>query len=160
MGWGVGPPALLVGHSLGGAAVLAAAAKIGEARAVATIGAPFDADHVLGRLGEELKKVEAQGEAEVTIGGRSFRVAKGFLEQTREQPQEERIAELGRALLVLHSPVDDVVGLENAGLIFQAARHPKSFVALDGADHLLTSEKDADYAAGVIAAWAEAYLPR
>jgi putative redox protein len=153
------PPSLLVGHSLGGAAVLAAARDIESARAVAVIGAPSDPKHVLGQLGAELAKVEAEGQAEVTLGGRPFTVSKSFVDDVRMQTVRDRIASLGRALLVLHSPVDDTVSIENASSIFLAARHPKSFVSLDTADHLLTKAEDAEYAARVIAAWVSRYLP-
>lgn len=152
-------PALLIGHSLGGAAVLAAARDIPDAKAVAVIGAPSDPRHVLGQLGAELATVEANGQAEVRLGGRPFVVPKSFVDDVRMQSVRERIATLGRALLVLHSPVDETVSIENASSIFLAARHPKSFVSLDHADHLLTRAEDAEYAAKVIAAWAERYLP-
>lgn len=152
-------PALLVGHSLGGAAVLAAAAGIPEVRAVVTIGAPSDPRHVAGLLGDSVDLIREQGAADVTLAGRSFRVSREFLSDITEQPQRERIAGLGRALLVMHAPDDDIVGIENARVIYDAARHPRSFVALDGADHLLTRRADATYAAGVIAAWVDRYLP-
>ncbi len=151
-------PAILIGHSLGGAAVLAAAGEIAEAKAVATIGAPLDADHVLGRLGDDLGRVEAEGTADVEIAGRTFRVGREFVAQMRGQPQGDRIAALDRALLVMHAPADDIVGIDNASLIFEAARHPKSFVALDGADHLLSDHGKSGYAARVIAAWASGYV--
>lgn len=151
-------PALLIGHSLGGAAVIAAAEHIAEARAIATIGAPFDVEHVLGQLGEDLAKVEAEGEANVHIAGRAFRVGRGFVAETRNQPQAARIAALGRALLVMHAPGDDVVSVDNASLIFQAAKHPKSFVSLDGYDHLLTERDAGGYVAGLIAAWTARYI--
>jgi putative redox protein len=151
-------PSLLIGHSLGGAAVLAAAAEIDSARAVVTIGAPADPAHVLILLGEGLKAIEAGGRAEVSIGGRPFTLDHRFVEDVRMQSLGERIPHLGRALLVLHSPVDAIVGIENASSIFLAARHPKSFVSLDKADHLLTRPADADYAAEVIAAWASRYV--
>lgn len=151
-------PTILIGHSLGGAAVLAAAEHITEATAVATIGAPFDVEHVLGQLGDDLAKVEAEGEADVHIGGRPFRVGKEFVAETRNQPQEKRIAGLGKALLILHAPDDDIVGLDNASRIFQTAKHPKSFIALDGANHLLTDAGAGRYVAGLIAAWADRYV--
>ncbi len=152
------PATLLVGHSLGGAAVIAAAGRIADAKAVATIGAPFEVGHVLGRLGDGVKDVRDKGEAEVSIGGRSFTVSRAFLEQTEDQPLEEGLAALGKALLVMHAPTDQIVGLESASKIFQAAKHPKSFVALDGADHLLTHDGSAQYAAEIIAAWASKYV--
>ena len=155
----VGAPAVLVGHSLGGAAVLAAAADIPSARAVVTIGAPFDPAHVLHNIDGDLDAIERDGEGAVTIGGRAFRMGRGFLEATRGGDPAARIARLGRALLVLHAPVDTLVGIENARAIFEAARHPKSFVSLDSADHLLTRASDAEYAARLIAGWAERYLP-
>lgn len=153
-------PALLIGHSLGGAAVLAAASQLPEVAAVATIGAPFDVEHVTGLLGDQVARIRRDGDAEVDLGGRRFRVDRRFLEDLPAHDQDARISQVDRALLVLHSPRDEIVGIENASAIFQAARHPKSFVALAGADHLLTNPTDADYAAGVIAAWSEAYLAR
>lgn len=152
-------PALLVGHSLGGAAVIAASGRISDARAVVTIGAPFEVDHVLGQFGDQLDEVREKGEAEVLIAGRQFMVSRAFLEQLENQPQGERLAELGKALLVMHAPTDEVVGLESASEIFRAAKHPKSFISLDGADHLLTADGSAHYAAGIIAAWASRYAP-
>lgn len=151
------PVDLLVGHSLGGAAVIAAAERVPNARAVAVIGAPFHVEHVLDRLGDGVKAVEAAGTARIDIGGRPFTISRDFIAQVFDQPQAERLARLKKALLILQSPTDNIVGLENASLIFQAARHPKSFVALDGADHLLTVADSADYAAGIIAAWASRY---
>lgn len=155
------PPALLIGHSFGGAAILAAASDIPAARAVATIAAPFDVAHVLHQFGaDSVSLLEQAGEADVRLAGRSFRMRKSFLDDVRQQAQEPRIAALGRALLVLHAPRDQLVGIEQAGAIFAAARHPKSFVSLDSADHLLTRREDADYAAAVIAAWATRYLAK
>ena len=151
-------PRLLVGHSLGGAAAIAAAADIPAAKAVATIGAPFDPAHVFEHFGAALAEIEEQGEAEVSLGGRPFCITRAFLEQGRGQDQAERLAALGRALLVMHSPLDEVVGVENARAIFEAANHPKSFVALEKADHLLTSPGAAEQAAALIAAWAMPHL--
>lgn len=151
-------PALLVGHSLGGAAVLAAAPRIAEVRAVATIGAPSDPAHVTNLLDDALPALDTVGEAQVVLAGRPFRIRRAFLDDIREQPQLERIAQLGAALLVMHSPQDCVVGIENARTIYEAARHPKSFLALDGADHLLTRPADSRYVAGVLAAWASRYV--
>ena len=152
-------PSLLVGHSLGGAAVLAAAARVPESRAVATIGAPFEVGHVLKQFAARVPEVEARGEAVVDLAGRPFAIRRAFVEEARAQEQAPRIAALGRALLVMHAPADGVVGVENARAIFEAARHPKSFVALDGADHLLSRREDAVYAARVLAAWASRFLP-
>ena len=153
------PPKLLVGHSLGGAAVIAAAGRIAGAAAVATIGAPFDTSHVFGHFGDAVDAIERDGEAEVRIAGRPFRIARDFLEQGRNQPQAERLGALDLPLLVMHAPDDDTVSVHDAGEIFRAAKHPKSFVALDGADHLLTEPGAASYAAGIVAAWASRYLP-
>ena len=152
-------PSLLVGHSLGGAAVLAAAERIPEVAAVAVIGAPLQVDHVVHQFAERVPAIEAEGEALVNLAGRSFTIRKAFLDDARMQDQERRVARLGRALLVMHSPVDAVVGVDNARAIFDRARHPKSFVSLDDADHLLSRRSDSNYAASVLAAWAERYLP-
>lgn len=151
-------PTLLVGHSLGGAAVLSAASHIPEVRAVVTIGAPFDPIHVLRLMDDLLTKIAADGAADVLIGGRTVRVGAALVEDLRQQ--RPALENMGRPLLVLHSPHDTVVGVENARRIFEAARHPKSFVALDQADHLLTSRTDATYAARLIVTWARAYLNR
>ena len=150
-------PAVLIGHSLGGAAVLAAAPQIREVRAVVTIGAPADPSHVTGLLGDVAPVVEA-GEATVSIGGRPFRVRRQFLDDIAMQPQSERIATLDAALLVMHAPTDQIVSVDNARIIFDTARHPKSFITLDGADHLLSDRADADYAANVLAAWSSKYV--
>jgi putative redox protein len=123
-------PALLIGHSLGGAAVLAAAEQVPEARAVAVIGAPFAVEHVVGQFAGHVPEIEAKGEAQVRLGGRAFTIRKTFLDDAQAQDQGERIARLGRALLVLHAPGDLVVGIENARAIFERAHHPKSFVSL------------------------------
>ncbi len=156
---GHGAPALLVGHSLGGAAVLAAAHRIADARAVVTLGAPFEPAHVVHQLGESLAVIEAEGQVRVTLGGREFALRREFLDDIAGQPQAERIHALRRPLLILHAPGDKVVGVDNARRIFEQALHPKSFVSLDGADHLLGREADARFAAGIIAAWAARYLP-
>jgi uncharacterized OsmC-like protein/alpha-beta hydrolase superfamily lysophospholipase len=151
-------PAILIGHSLGGAAVLAAASEVPEARAVVTIGAPCDPAHVTGLLKDHIAEIGTQGEVEVTLAGRPFRIRRAFLDDIAEQKLNERIANLRRALLIFHSPTDDLVGIENASHIFAAAKHPKSFVSLAGADHLLSRRSDASYVANVIHAWAERYL--
>lgn len=151
-------PTILVGHSLGGAAVLAAAQHIPEVRAVATIGAPADTDHLMQLLAESRHEIEETGEAEVCLAARTFRIRRQFLEDISHQPQTDTISRLGAALLVMHSPIDETVGVDNARSIFDAARHPKSFVSLDGADHLLTRAADARFAASVLAAWASRYL--
>lgn len=151
-------PTILIGHSLGGAAVLAVAGDIPEVKAVATIGAPADAAHVIHNFGSKLEEVEERGEAQVQLGGRPFTIRKQFLEDVRESALAERISSMRKALLVLHSPVDQTVGIENAASIFGAAKHPKSFVSLDNADHLVSRADDAAFAASIIASWASRYL--
>ena len=151
-------PALLIGHSLGGAAVLAAASAVPEARAVVTIAAPSDPAHVAGLFADARAEIEARGEVEVRLAGRPFRIRRALLDDVAEQRLSGRINALHKALLIFHSPTDDIVGIDNASRIFAAARHPKSFVSLAGADHLLSRRSDAAYVANVIAAWAERYL--
>ncbi len=151
-------PQLLIGHSFGGAAVLQAAAAIPTCRAVVTIAAPADPRHVSRTLGPAAETIVSEGEARVTIAGRSFTLRRRFLDDLRGIDPDAVVRDLDRALLVLHSPLDDVVGIENAARIFQAARHPKSFVSLDQADHLLSNLADSRYAGAVIAAWARRYL--
>ncbi len=151
-------PKLLVGHSLGGAAMLAAAARVPEAVAVATIGAPADPGHVAHLFRDSAPEIEAKGEAVVELAGRSFRIKKQFLDDISGQNLDAAIGGLGKALLVFHAPRDATVGIENAGHIFGAAKHPKSFVSLDDADHLLSRKADAVYVARVLAAWAGRYL--
>jgi len=151
-------PALLIGHSLGGAAVLAAASEVPEARAVATIAAPADPSHVTGLLKDRIPEIRAHGEVEVTLAGRPFRIRREFLDDVSGQRLDAKIAELRKALLVLHAPTDDLVGIDNASHIFLAAKHPKSFVSLADADHLLSKPRDAAYVADVVAAWAGRYL--
>ncbi|MEM7171792.1 MAG: alpha/beta fold hydrolase [Pseudomonadota bacterium] len=151
-------PKILVGHSLGGAAVLAAAGRVPEVVAVATIGAPADPAHV-GHLFQDARpEIEARGEAEVLLAGRPFRVRKTFLEDIENKKLEAAIGSFQKALIVFHAPRDETVGIENAGQIFAAAKHPKSFVSLDDADHLLTRRSDAIYVAQVLAAWATRFL--
>jgi putative redox protein len=154
-----GAPALLVGHSLGGTAVLAAAERIPEATAVVTIAAPSGPEHLKRLLAPALGAIGETGVSEVVLAGRRFRIRQEMIADLEAHPLRERIAALRRALLILHAPLDDTVGIDNASEIFLAARHPKSFVSLDGADHLLSRRADAEYAAEVIAAWAERYLP-
>jgi uncharacterized OsmC-like protein/alpha/beta superfamily hydrolase len=151
-------PALLIGHSLGGTAMLAAAQKIPETLAVATIGSPYGPDHVLRLLKDSLGAIQAEGEALVEIAGREFRIKKQFLDDIQGRKLGDTVARLGRALMVMHSPRDTVVGIENATMIFTAAKHPKSFVSLDPADHLLSRREDAFYAGQLLGAWAERYL--
>ncbi len=151
-------PKILVGHSLGGAAVLAAAAHIPEAVAVATIGAPYQPEHVRGLLQPAVAEIEAHGEAEVALAGRKFRIKKQFLDDISAHNLHDAIANLRKALIIFHSPRDTTVDIDNAAQIFLAARHPKSFVSLDDADHLMAKKADAAYVATVLAAWAGRYL--
>ena len=151
-------PDVLVGHSLGGSAVLAAAHHIPSARAVATIGAPADPGHVAHLLKDSADAIAADGEAEVEIGGRGFTIQKQFLEVIAEQKVQENLAGLKKALLVFHAPRDVTVGIDNAAAIFGAAKHPKSFVSLDDADHLLSRRQDSVYVADVLSAWAGRYI--
>jgi uncharacterized OsmC-like protein/pimeloyl-ACP methyl ester carboxylesterase len=153
-------PAILIGHSLGGAAVLAAASRIPDARAVVTIAAPFDPNHVTGLFKEHVDTIREQGEVEVALAGRPFRIKREFLDDVAERKLQEDVANLRKALLVFHSPTDAIVGIDNASRIFLAAKHPKSFVSLAGADHLLSQKSDAAYVANVIAAWAERYFDK
>jgi uncharacterized OsmC-like protein/alpha/beta superfamily hydrolase len=151
-------PTILIGHSLGGAAVLAAATRVPEAVAVATIAAPADPAHVAHLFTDKRAEIEASGEAEVHLAGRPFRIRKQFLDDIAQQSSAAMLGNLGKALLIFHAPHDQIVGIENAATIFQAARHPKSFVSLDDADHLLTRRADAIYVADVLAAWATRYI--
>jgi uncharacterized OsmC-like protein/alpha-beta hydrolase superfamily lysophospholipase len=153
-----GAPAILIGHSLGGAAVLAAAHRIPEARAVVTIAAPSDPAHVVGLFKDHVEAIRAQGEVEVALAGRPFRIKREFLDDVAENKLNECLTTLHKALLVFHSPTDDTVGIDNATYIFTHAKHPKSFVSLAGADHLLSKRSDAVYVANVIAAWAARYI--
>lgn len=155
--WGQAP-ALLVGHSLGGAAVLAAAEQVPSARGVVTLGAPADPVHVRHLIDDQAPDLAERGVAQVKLGPRTFTVRKQFLEDLEGQRMRERIGALGKALLVMHAPLDDVVGVDNAREIFVAAKHPKSFLSLDGADHLLTRGKDAAYVGEMISAWATRLL--
>jgi putative redox protein len=152
-------PTLLIGHSLGGSAVLAAAPHLPEAAGVVTIGAPSSATHVTGSFAADLAEINEKGTAEVTIAGRPFTIAKQFLDDVAGQNFLDGLANMKKALLVCHAPRDEYVGIENATAIFTAARHPKSFLSLDTADHLVRKREDAIYLADVIAAWASRYLP-
>ncbi len=154
----VGAPTLLVGHSLGGAASLLAAGQIPSLRAVATVGAPAEPSHVLRLFTADTAEIEAEGSAEVSIAGRRFRITREFLAALEQGSMREAIGGLRRALLVIHAPRDETVGIDNASAIFSAAKHPKSFVSLDDANHLLTRPADARYVGEVIATWAERYL--
>ena len=151
-------PALLIGHSLGGAAILAAAGQIPDARAVVTIAAPSDPAHVTGLFKDRIEDIRKVGDIEVSLAGRPFHIKREFLDDIAEHGLTAHVANLHKALLVMHSPTDDTVGIDNATRIFVAARHPKSFVSLDDADHLLSQRRDSAYVADVIAAWAERYI--
>lgn len=151
-------PQLLVGHSLGGAAVLMAAPEIAECRAVATIGAPADPAQLRHLVRDSPEEIARRGDAQLEIGGRRFTVSRQFLEDLARYDEQQRIDQLGRALLLMHSPADTVVGIDNARRIFAAAKHPKSFVSLDGADHLLTQRCDSEFVSSVVASWARRYL--
>jgi putative redox protein len=151
-------PAILIGHSLGGAAILAAAGQIEEARAVVTIAAPSDPAHVTGLFGDHVDNIRNQGQAQVSLAGRPFTIKREFLDDVAENPLMEKIAHLHKALLVMHSPTDDTVGIDNATRIFVTAKHPKSFVSLSDADHLLSNRRDSAYVADMIAAWATRYV--
>lgn len=152
-------PALLIGHSLGGAAVLAAAPHVPEATAVVTIAAPSSAAHVTHNFAANLAEIVEKGTATVTLAGRSFTITKQFLDDVAEQNILDVLPKLKKALLVCHAPRDEYVGIDNATAIFTHARHPKSFLSLDTADHLLRKREDAIYVADMIAAWASRYLP-
>lgn len=149
---------LLIGHSLGGTAALAAAAQMPDVKAVVTIGSPYEPSHVTRLFTSELEEIMRYGEAPVKLGPETFNLSRGFVEDLSRQSPRERIHNLDRALLILHAPMDTIVGIENAEAIFEAARHPKSYVSLDTADHLLTNAADASYTARLIAAWASRYL--
>jgi uncharacterized OsmC-like protein/pimeloyl-ACP methyl ester carboxylesterase len=151
-------PALLIGHSLGGAAVLAAASQIPEANAVVTIAAPSDPTHVMGQFADSIEKIRKDGQAEVSLAGRPFTIKREFLDDVAEQRLLDQVKHLHKALLVMQSPTDDTVGIDNATRIFVAAKHPKSFISLSGADHLLSQRSDSTYVADVIAAWATRYV--
>jgi putative redox protein len=151
-------PAILIGHSLGGAAVLAAAGQIPEAKAVATIAAPSDPAHVTHFFADRIEDIRKHGKVEVSLAGRPFHIKREFLDDIAEHNLMDHVAKLHKALLVMHSPTDDTVGIDNATRIFAAAKHPKSFVSLPGADHLLSDRRDGMYVANVIAAWAGRYI--
>ena len=151
-------PALLIGHSLGGAAAIVASAEAENIRAVATIGAPGDVGHIKKLFSGDLEKIKAEGHAEVNIGGRPFTIAKSFLDDLEKRDLSSILGDLRKPILIAHSPQDAVVGIANAAALFTAARQPKSFLSLDGADHLLTNNTDSNYAGSMIAAWSKRYL--
>jgi len=149
-------PSLLIGHSLGGAAVLSVAHRLPEVKAIATIGAPHEAQHVVHNFGTNLDTINRQGAAEVTLGHRKFIIKKQFIDDV--QQTESKIGSLKKALLVMHSPLDSTVNISEAEKIYKEAKHPKSFVSLDGTDHLVSNKHDAEYIAATIAAWASRYV--
>ncbi|HLR31766.1 MAG TPA: alpha/beta fold hydrolase [Fodinibius sp.] len=151
-------PDILLGHSLGGAAVLQAAHQIENCKAVATMGAPANPEHVKKNFGAKLDEIEEKGEAEVSLAGRSFTIKKQFLDDLDEANMDRRIENLHRALIIFHAPLDNTVGIENAGHIFKQAKHPKSFISLADADHLLSNPEDSRYAGNLLATWASKYL--
>ena len=151
-------PDLLIGHSLGGAAVIAAAREIDGVKAVATIGAPADADHVISAFKADVAEIEKTGAAQVSLAGRPFTIKQQFVEDVRGAKVRDAATGLGMPLMIMHAPTDQTVGIENASALFVAAKHPKSFISLDKADHLLSRREDALYAADVIAAWAGRYV--
>ncbi len=152
-----GAPTLLVGHSLGGAAVLQAAARLPSVEAVATIGAPAEPAHVLHHISESREEIEEAGVATVTIAGRPFTVKSQFIQDLEERRPEQAIRSLKAAILILHSPVDEIVSIDNARHLYEMARHPKSFITLDDADHLVSRPRDAEYIGEVLSAWASRY---
>ena len=152
-------PAVLVGHSLGGTAALQAAVQLDSTVAVATIGSPARAHHVQSLFSDAQQQIAEQGEAEVKLAGRPFTIRQQFVDDLEKQPLPDTLKQLRRALLVMHAPLDDIVSIDNAAEIFQSALHPKSFISLDNADHLLSNERDSRYAGQVLAAWASRYLP-
>lgn len=151
-------PSLLIGHSLGGAAVIQAASKLDSVKAVATIGAPADPKHVKDNFKMKLDEIEETGEASVILAGREFKIKKQFLDDLNESNMNDHISNLNRALLVMHAPLDNTVGIDNAARLYSKAKHPKSFISLHEADHLLTSEIYSQYAGKLIAQWSEIYI--
>lgn len=151
-------PAILMGHSLGGAAAIQAAHKIRSAKAVAVMGTPSNPEHVIRHMSLKIDEIEEHGEATVQLAGRPFKIKKSFIEDLRGQVMDQNIKNLDKALLIFHSPTDNIVGIENASHIYQMARHPKSFISLDNADHLLSKDEDAAYVGQVTAAWAQRYF--
>lgn len=152
------PPEILIGHSLGGSAVLKVASQLEMVKAVVTIGAPGDIRHVAHLFDQDIAQIEREGKAEVTLAGRKFTIKKQFIDDINEIDILQGVRELEKALLVMHAPLDQTVGIEHAAKIFQTAKHPKSFISLDSADHLLMKRADGEYAANVIGAWVGRYL--
>ena len=152
------PPSLIIGHSLGGAAILAAAGQIASANAVVTLGAPADIAHVAHNFADQIDRIMTVGEAEVHLAGRPFTIKRQFIEDVRTARLEEHVRQLGKALLVMHAPLDATVGIENASQIFGWAKHPKSYVSLDNADHLISNKADAEFVGNMIATWASHHV--
>lgn len=152
------PPALLVGHSLGGTACLMAASQIDSVKAVATIGSPAEPEHVVKQFGDGIEDIETQGEQEVSLAGRTFLIKRQFLDDVRTTVIGSTLGNLNRAVMIYHSPQDTIVSIDQARLIYERLKHPKSFVSLDGADHLLTNQRDSDFVAATLAAWAGRYI--
>jgi uncharacterized OsmC-like protein/esterase/lipase len=153
-------PSLLVGHSLGGAAVIKAAVQLEAVKGIATIGAPAEPDHVKKLLLEDLDEIETEGSANVSLGGRPFLVKKQFIEDLNKHSSLEVLSELRKSIIISHSPQDDTVDIENARKLYEKAHHPKSFISLDGANHLLTNKEDSFYVGSMIASWANRYLEK
>lgn len=151
-------PKILIGHSLGGAAVLQAAAAIPLSVAVATIAAPCEPSHLKRLLGLDEAEIKQKGQAKITLGGKKFKIKQQFVEDLEQTHMEETIKNIKKALIIFHSPVDSIVSIDNAAYIFQAARHPKSFISLDRADHLLLDEEDSQYVGRIIGVWSRKYL--
>lgn len=152
------PVDLLIGHSLGGAAVVSAAGQMGSVKGVATIGAPADPAHVRHLFESNIEEIEREGSAEVSIGGRPFRIGKGFIDDLDAHDPKDVLRNLKRPLMIFHSPIDSIVGVENAAQMYEWAMHPKSFISLDRADHMLSDRKDADFVASMIEAWSHRVL--
>ncbi len=151
-------PKILIGHSLGGSAVLAAASQIPESKAIVTLGSPADVAHVAHHFEQDRAKIMTEGEADICLAGRPFKIKKQFIDDIEGFKLESHVKNLKKALLVMHAPMDETVGIENAAQIFGWARHPKSYISLDDSDHLITKKEHAEYAANVIAFWAERYI--
>lgn len=151
-------PQLLIGHSLGGAAILSVASQVTEAKAVVTLGSPAEPDHVLHNISQHIGEICTDGEAEVQLAGRTFTIKRQFIEDISGTTLETSVGNLRKALLVMHAPLDETVSLDNAARLFQMAKHPKSFITLDSADHLLTRAEDAEYAAEMISTWVQRYI--
>ena len=151
-------PKLVIGHSLGGAAVLAASAYMPDVTAVVCLAAPYDPAHVLHLFEDKIDKIKEKEKLSVNLFGRKFTITNKFLQDLNSQNQSERISSISQALLIMHSPTDEIVGIENARKIYEAAKHPKSFISLDGIDHLILNKDDADYVAALLASWASRYV--